>query len=122
MSEGNSRFRGAHIYDESLTQPDAPLRHAEKESRTQKRDRFGNRAFASSELAYRDREGKETKSALLVSQAGERFLKENSGILHELDRALKMEMEKTRDARFKESHDLGSGRSLQYLGSGGQSV
>ncbi|HAU66624.1 MAG: hypothetical protein UT30_C0011G0049 [Candidatus Uhrbacteria bacterium GW2011_GWF2_39_13] len=125
MREGQERFQGGHMHDKPFIKTDAPLQHVEQEARKKQRDRFGNRVFTSPELAYRDREGKETKSSLLVSEVGEQFLKENSGILKNLDRALQ-ELSPTFEDRHlvipKKRLDLGRGRSLEYLGQGAQSV
>jgi hypothetical protein len=83
------------------------------------RDRFGNRIITSQKMAYKDREGNETRAGLLVSIEGERFIKENKGILDDIDRGL-------RELKFgaegsPEKLDLGNGRVLEFLGVGGQS-
>lgn len=53
------------------------------------RDRFGNRIFKSPSFSYYDREGRETKAALLISPEGEEFIKANRSILKDIARGLK---------------------------------
>lgn len=108
-----------------LGESEAPLRHVDAESRTTKRDRFGNRVFQSKDRSYEDREKNETRSALLVSREGEQFIKENPGILTALSKGLAEHGPRIegRDCITPEEPiDLGNGCTLRYLAEGGQSV
>lgn len=57
------------------------------------RDQFGNRVFSAHKKGlytpgYMDREGVKYKAALLISTEGEQFIKENPGILNDIDRGI----------------------------------
>jgi len=102
---GPGRFAQEELHHD----PDAPLRNFVPVPTPEgeiPRDRFGNRVFtstfnlppnpsdldrrlyANSNKAYLDRQGEETKAAILVSLEGEEFLRDNSGILNDLDSGL----------------------------------
>lgn len=57
------------------------------------RDQFGNRAFSAHRQGlyapgYFDKEGRKYKAALLTSPEGERLIKDNPGILNDIDRGI----------------------------------
>ena len=90
----------------------------ELETNTKVRDRFGNRIINSHDKAYFDKVGNETKVALLISPEGEAFIKNNKGILNDIDRGLEElhgEIEEKRKINF------GNGRRMELLKIGGQS-
>lgn len=92
------------------------------------RNRFGNRIFRSPELAYLSgREKIPTKAALLISPAGDSFIKNNKGILSDIDKGLRQLepnvlafFSRQRNAEAKPI-ELGNGRRMSYLTSGAQS-
>lgn len=88
------------------------------------RDKFGNRLFRSPEHYYFDRADEKVKAALLVSRKGELLIKNNPGILNDLDQGL-IKMEYTSEPgnliKRRSSVDLGKGRKLTYIAQGGQS-
>ena len=85
------------------------------------RDRFGNRIFTSNDLAYRDREGDQVKAALLVSQEGERFIKNHPGILNKIGEAICKWGEHVKDGRIGNQLQIDLDTKLTYLGGGSQS-
>lgn len=73
--------------------PSAPLRHFQPittsgNERSTPRDRFGNCVYTSPIKSYKDREFNETKAAMLVSREGEEFIRQNPGILNDIDLGL----------------------------------
>lgn len=116
------------MHHETLKNPDAPLLHVEIHTTDSQRDRFGNFVFASPEKAYRDREDKEVKSALLITQEGEVFCRKYPGILQDISRGLQ-QLTPKHDGdlvrRMKPRNptvELGNGRRIRYLSSGAQSM
>ncbi|MGE5041376.1 MAG: hypothetical protein ACM3IJ_00545 [Candidatus Levyibacteriota bacterium] len=86
------------------------------------KDRFGNRFFSSLKTAFLDREGNSFKAGVLVSPEGEEFLKENLGILQDIDKGLTKMTEIGESKRvISGAIDLGGQRSLAFLGQGAQS-
>jgi hypothetical protein len=90
------------------------------------RDMFGNRIFTSS-LGYQDANEQVTRAALLVSEKGQIFLKNNPGILDDVDRGIRVlaeEMEGLGDHyvnEYKFRVMLSKGRRLTRAGGGNQS-
>lgn len=77
------------------------------------KDRFGNRFFPSKEgLA----------SGLLVSPAGEKFIKTNPHILTDLSQGLALATSDSFAGYPKKFVDIGPGRKIRYFDSGGQSA
>lgn len=104
---------------------EAPIRHAETDTKTQ-RDRFENRIFASKKLFYRDREGNENKSIILISPEGQELLGDHAHLLTALDEALLTFGPKVVDRTMvvdKEPHEILQGKgSIQFMAEGGQSM
>ena len=94
------------FHKEFLTHdPEAPMGNVipspDTESKVS-RDGLGNRIIASKELAYETTEGRLAKAALLVSPAGEAFIKCNPGILRDLNNGL-VEIEKFHKSEYEKS-------------------
>ncbi len=112
------------LVDELSKGVDAEILHFEPVSGG--RDRFGNRVF-SSELSYRDADRRDVKSALLVSRQGEDFIRQNPGILSDLDRGMNALVSEMKTMKFKFfgasklEIDLAKNRHLSLLGGGNQS-
>jgi len=106
---------------ELIEDPNTQVKHFEPILNA--RDRFSNRIFSSPNFAYRDREGEKVKAALLVSLEGEEFIRANKDVLNDIDKGLSfMQRLSLADKNGKQRRiDLGTGRSLSYLTSGGQS-
>jgi len=110
--------------------PETPIQHfvpLETPEGTTPRDRFGNRIFSSANKSYFDRQGHETKAAMLVSSNGEAFIKKNPGILNDIDRGInELTYALKPDSLWKtiEEIDLGRERKMKKLpnGQGGQSL
>lgn len=123
-------FRPKRFQDDALHRnPDAPLQHflplkVPEGSRQIPRDRFGNRIFSSANKSYLDRKGEPTKAALLVSPAGELFIKENPGILNDIDRGIVELTDTGQLGTYWTSIYLGKERKMQRLlnGRGSQSL
>jgi hypothetical protein len=95
-----------------------PLEHFTRESGA--KDRFGNQYLSSKEFSYLDSSGKETNAGILVSLEGQKFIAEHPRILHDVGGGLAF------FANYfcnipNHTIDLGNGRSLQFVMSGGQS-
>lgn len=81
------------------------------------KDQFGNVIFSSPSLAYYDKNLKETKAALLVSESGQRLIKNHSGLLQSIDQGLR-HLSYGLPSRFKQQVDLKSGGTLERYLSG----
>src|SRR6266498_438957 len=108
--------------------PQAVLRHFTplplQEGETIPRDRFGNRVFTSADKGYVDREGKETKAAILVSPKGETFIKANLGILNDINKGLiSLTTNLKPDSQWEtiDEIDLGKNRKMKKMSEAGQS-
>ncbi len=113
-----------YLIHELVSSPNAKILHFRPGFDS--RDEFGNRAF-SSPLSYTDREGRRVKAAMLVSPQGEKFIRENKGILQDLDKGMREFSEGINKGEFsllKEEDpkiDLSHSRYLTWIASGGQS-
>jgi hypothetical protein len=84
-------------------------------------DRFGNFLFVSNDLAYLDGLGDKVKAGILISPEGGKFIKQNPGIINEIDNALSiLETKEGKNVPYK-SVNLSSGGNLQAITTGGQS-
>ena len=104
---------------EIIEDPNASIKHFQNEN-SGDRDRFGNRLIVSKNLAYLDRAKEKVKAGILVSKDGQKFITENNRILQDVETGL-ASLEKNGKIKPNEIIDLGNGRSLQYIKSGGQS-
>jgi len=129
--------RGEDIYRLKRSQdfflhpnPEAPIRHflpVKTSEGITPRDRFGNRIFSSADKSYVDRQGNETKAAMLVSSKGEAFIKNNPSILNDIDYGItELTFAMTQDFLWETigEIDLGEDRKMKKLpkGQGGQSL
>ncbi len=117
-SELPSGFAASSLHQ---VDPETPVQHFTPDaSRTDGRDRHGNRLFTSRDKGYEGKTG-ETKSALLVSEQGEALLQTHPGFLHTLDKGLAY-MESLPDPSVvREPFNIGDGWTIKYVGKGGQS-
>lgn len=143
MRETPNRFHNEFLFAD----PNAPLEHIdlpesiyEEPGSKIQRDQFGNRVFASKEQAFENKEGQLSKAALLVSEAGEQFIKGYPGILRDINNGLialeeveKQEYQKERDSVYSPQFyerkrrssswlELGDGRSMAKYAEGNQSA
>ncbi len=91
------------------------------------RDEFGNRVF-SSHLSYLDRQDRKVKAALLVSREGEFFIRENKGVVRDIDLGINSFAKKmisddlVLDQLRGQSIEITPDRTMTMLDSGGQSA
>lgn len=104
---------------------EAPIRHTEADAETG-RDRFGNRIFSSKKLFYRDREGSENKSMILISPEGQELLAAHAHLLTAIDGVLSIFGPKVVGREMivdKEPHGILEGKgSIRFMAEGGQSM
>jgi len=81
-----------------------------------RRDRFGNRMLISKDLAYLDRSNDKVKAGILISPEGEKFIKQNPGIIKKIDSALSFF--ETHGKYREEIVDLDDGVTIE-IGKGG---
>lgn len=112
MYQEKARYAG-HL----LREGDSPVAHFSAVDGVH--DRFGNRIFTSPDLVYSVKNIFETRAALLVAPEGQQFIRENHGILREIESGL-MELGPIRGKDGAEV-TLGPNRSLQSWKSGLQS-
>lgn len=95
--------------------------------------RFGDKASRSQSFAFKDRTGAYVKAILLVSPAGQQFIKSNSGILSDIEQGLvklkaeeigvKLATPKDEKKRYIElGVEIGQNRRIDRLTEGNQSV
>ncbi len=85
------------------------------------RDRFGNRIFTSKDMGYVDKAGDEVRAAMLVSPEGQEFVRQNPGILQDIERGLGQMQEfasSEKGLRALGRLNLENGRTMEYLASG----
>jgi len=102
---------------EIIRDQDAEVKHFTREGQ---RDRFGNRLFTSRDLAYPDGSGERVKAGLLISSEGENFIKRQRGILKDISWGLS-QIETPGKGTPERFIDLGGGRTLEAITTGGQS-
>lgn len=103
---------------EIIKNKDATIKHFKPEANG--RDRFGNRIFSSSDLAYLDRGGDKVKAGLLVSPEGQSFIESHKGILHDIEYGLS-QLESLNRSIVDRGEELGNGRYLEKIIKSGQS-
>lgn len=101
--------------------PEAVIEHFQPDAWG--KDRFGNRFFSSRDLAYTDRSDQHSvKAGLLVSPAGENFIKTNPHILRDISRGLATATGDSFAGYPKDFVEISPGRKIKHLNSGGQSA
>lgn len=119
MKEEKIRFQGTHVSERIGSNANISLEHIEDAARNIERDRFGNRVFVSAHQTYTNRENIETRSALLLSPAGEEFIHRHPKILQKISRGLFFLTESESDGHSKKEMELGDEYRMRYFAMGG---
>jgi hypothetical protein len=103
---------------EIIRDPSAQVKHFKPEENG--RDRFGNKFLSSPNLAYLDGSKDKVKAGMLISLEGQSFIQKNPKILQDIERGLAI-LEKPHEGVPETVIDLGGGRAIEKVTSGGQS-